>query len=265
MGNINQSWRDTMALLGRHFTKEELAAGWPESFQIEHIARLQRPYKLGDLEAKRLLKSFFDGLKAACQSGELPNTKTTRIVKRQWSKTIPIRFESTSWDGVPGKTHTVSGVTDDEVVTYRVTAPVFKTWLAAQGEEPSVHIQAWFDAVGVADAVMPDAPVVVVNVAPQKPQAPAKQNKHRDLLVPLIETAQRETSDQFDAPAIWAKLCTMAGKQIRPLLGKDEDGLQWTDGEDELRHLTLKQLRDRLGRQKKATQKTAKTPLKRVK
>lgn len=103
-------------------------------------------------------------------------------------------------------------------------------------------------------------PVAVVNSAP-----PAKQSKRRNLLTPLIETAQRDTGEPFDTPAIWANLCTMAEQKIKPLLGQSEDGIKWLDGEDNAQFLTLKMLRDRLGRQKKAAQKRAKTPLSSVK
>jgi hypothetical protein len=52
-----------------------------------------------------------------------------------------------------------------EKTTYTVTAPAFAAWLAAQGETPSPHVQAWFDAVGVAGAAL--VPVAVGNIAPQ--------------------------------------------------------------------------------------------------
>lgn len=103
------------------------------------------------------------------------------------------------------------------------------------------------------------APVAVSN------SAPPTQNKRRDLLTPRIEAAQRGAIDLYDAPEIWAKLCTMANEKIKPLLGITSEGIQWIDSNDEPQFLSLSNLRDRLGRQKRATQKSIKTPLVRVK
>ena len=79
--------------------------------------------------------------------------------------------------------------------------------------------------------------------------APARAR--RDLLAPVLEAAQKECGDQFDAPAVWASLVRMADAGKRPLLGVCDDGIKWQDSNDETQFLTIKNLRDRLSRSKK--------------
>lgn len=141
------TWRKACNVRGIGFTPEQQAAGWPESIDIGRIARLQSP---DDLKGERII---YAGLLADCESGQLPNVKTTRTKQKPWSKTIPVTFASSKWTGVKGETHTVHGVTDVAVDTYHVTAPALKTWLGLIGEPRSHHIDAWLDAVGVAAAI----------------------------------------------------------------------------------------------------------------
>ena len=177
MGVINQSWRDTMALLGGQFTKEEHTAGWPESLRPERIAELQRPFKwwpVKDREHEKvaLCRAYKDGLNDALTSGELTGTATTvTVTPKPPQVQRRNEFASSEWLGEFGR-FGLTGVRNGritsqpiprarEVTTYTVTAPAFAAWLAAQSETPSVHIQAWFDAVGVAGAAQA-APVAVV-------------------------------------------------------------------------------------------------------
>jgi len=264
---LNQKWRDTMALMGREFTKHEHAAGWPDSFKPERIATLQRPFKWWPLkdredEKRRLCIAYRDGLNAALASGKLPSIIKTELVVAHSEKRFQ-GFKGNQFTGALQEVFANVPVYGDKEFHY-ITAPAFAAWLAAQGETPSPHIQAWFDAVGVTGAAQA-APVVVSNSAPPTPTAPARQNMRRDLLTPLIEAAQRDASDPYDTPAIWEKLRAMAAEKIGPLLGVTSDGIKWIDGNDEVQFFSLKSLRDRLGRQKRATQKRVKTPLVRVK
>ena len=252
------TWRKAYAVRGIGFTKAEQDAGWPDDMRIGQVARLQCP---GDVPKER---KIYGWLLTDCTSGELPNLKTSSISKRQWSKKIPVTFASADWDGVPGKTVTVHGVTDDVVDTYRVTAPALKTWLELIGEPPSEHIAAWFEAVGAGAAVI-DAPVVV---APTPSTSTPAKLKRRDELWPVIEKAQREVDDPFDAVAIGLKLCEWAQAKVKtfPLIGITGDAIQWrTDPNDNPKELTLRGLRDRLGKQKRREQPKVKAPLKRVK
>ena len=271
-----------MSTMGQNFTKAEHDAGWPESLKHGQLAALQYPYVKGEPAKIRLARDRAGDILSACKSGELPHTATTVTVT---PPPLPIQrrneFASSEWLNEFGRSNEFGrfgslGVRNGritsqpppqphDVTTYTVTAPAFAAWLAAQPETPSAHIAAWFEAVGAntQDQAAP-APVPVPTITPPPP-ATARQNTRRNLLTPTIETAQRDESDRFDTPAIWAKLQDMAEKKIKPLLGKTDEGIQWLDENDEPQYLTLKMLRDRLGRQKKATQKSAKTPLVRVK
>lgn len=84
--------------------------------------------------------------------------------------------------------------------------------------------------------------------ASTKPEVATPANLRRDLLVPLIEAAQKELANPSDTAAVWAALQAMAAAGRRPLLGISEDGIKWTDANDELQFLTIKKLRDRLFR-----------------
>ena len=51
--------------------------------------------------------------------------------------------------------------------------------------------------------------------------------ERRDSLWPVIEHAQRECSDQNDAAEVWARLQVLAEKKMPPLIGCEEEGLQY--------------------------------------
>jgi len=75
------------------------------------------------------------------------------------------------------------------------------------------------------------------------------RKKRRDLLTPLIEAAQRDCEDPYDAPAVWTALVNFAEQGKKPFLGVTDDGLKWQDANDATVFFTLKNLRDRLGRE----------------
>ncbi|GEM_PF-6764016 len=172
VGVVNQQWRDVVALLWRqmgvpiHKYRAECETGWPESFKIEQIAVLQRPYpwpasEPKDREARTLCRAYFEGLLAACES-VLRNTSTTVTVTpkppppQRRSKIAPDGWWERDFAHMSNGRISITPKPFD-VTTYTVTAPAFAAWLAANREPPSVHIQAWFDAVGVAGAGVPDA------------------------------------------------------------------------------------------------------------
>ena len=117
----------------------------------------------------------------------------------------------------------------------------------------------------VAGAAVTNAPVVV---APTPSTSTPAKLKRRDELWPVIEKAQREVDDPFDAVAIRLKLCEWAQAEEKtfPLIGVTGDSIQWsTDPNDDPKELTQRGLRDRLGKQKRREQPKVKTPLKSVK
>ena len=260
-------WLDAMAECGRLFTKDDLAGGWPDSMRPDQIAYLQRPWQGVNVTAKRKFELFKNHIDTACESGSIQFSSATQKRPHQITKLAPgdPRFSRRNFYGE-------RAIQPRQVLTWEskefqakvIAAPAFAAWLAGQGETPSPHIQAWFDAVGVAGAGQVVS-VIAGNSTPTTPQTQARQNKRRDLVTPLIEEAQRESSDPFDAPAIWAQLSTMAEQKRKPFVGIAPDGLQWTDANDDPQFFSLSALRDRLSRQKRPAQKSAKTPLVRVK
>ncbi len=89
------------------------------------------------------------------------------------------------------------------------------------------------------------ASVVAVDASNARPRA------RRDLLAPVIESAQKECPDPFDAPAVWASLVRMADARKLPLLGISDEGIKWQDSNDQTRFLKIKNLRERLLRSMK--------------
>jgi|APCry1669189241_1035207.scaffolds.fasta_scaffold12051_2 hypothetical protein len=120
----------------------------------------------------------------------------------------------------------------------------------------SVGIDMPPELVAMAKGTQPAPAQDTVTPKPVEPasDSPAipKKSKRPDLLTPLIEAAQRGETDPFSAAVIWPKMCDMAEKKRKPLLGKTEDGIQWLDGNDDTKFLSLKRLRDRLARQAKS-------------
>lgn len=157
-----------MATVGQNFTKDEHANGWPETLKHWQLAALQYPYARGEAARNRLANARAGDILKACQSGELPHTVTTHIPAPA-KPSAPLRspFASAEWQsrdgftfgGMPARIgYTATGSPRKPVTTYHVTAADFAAWLDAQGEKPSEHIAAWFDAVGVDRDTRPIAP-----------------------------------------------------------------------------------------------------------
>ena len=73
------------------------------------------------------------------------------------------------------------------------------------------------------------------------------KGSRRDILTPIVETAQAKCRSPFDAAEVWTKLMSMAQSKESPLLGVTEDGIQYShDGEAS--YLSLNALRQRLKR-----------------
>lgn len=79
-----------------------------------------------------------------------------------------------------------------------------------------------------------------------------KKRARRDLLTPVIEAAQKECEDPFDASAVWAALVQFAATSRGPLVGVTEEGIKWKDVNDDLRYFSIFSLRARLRRSKNA-------------
>jgi hypothetical protein len=81
------------------------------------------------------------------------------------------------------------------------------------------------------------------------------RKKRRDLLTPAIEAAQKACGNPFDAPAVWDEMVKLARQQKHSLLGVSDEGIKWVDSNDETRFFKLGNLRDRLMRSKKGSDK----------
>lgn len=154
VGIINLKWHKACAVRGMGFTKDEQAAGWPESFALERLAILQSP---GD---KKMANILHRALKDAC-AASLPSAPT--IVRKIGHETKTYletgSFVRRNLDGERERVYRERIVpVMKDVKVPAVTAADFAAWLAAQGEKPSEHIAAWFDAVGVDMDTRPIAP-----------------------------------------------------------------------------------------------------------
>lgn len=166
---VNLKWHDAMAVAGRHFTKDEHSAGWPQTLQPVQIAALQRPYQRGTgpefLAVRKHTEALRNALISACVSNALSHTATTtKVMSKAAQVEQPSRFASSSWlarDGFHmagariGYTHPAQY---KDVTFYQIDAPAFAAWLAAQGQTPSAHIAAWFDAMGIDTDTRPIVP-----------------------------------------------------------------------------------------------------------
>lgn len=219
-GVVNRAWIEAARLVGQQYTPRDINAGWPEAIEPHRLACLQCPQ---DPTGQTYVNS---ALIAACEGGVMPHTTFRRI---DYMGGNELRREH---------------------LDCAIAAKDFAVWLAAQGEEPSVHIAAWLKAVGVT----PTAPATdTAQPAPVVASVSSAQAKgRRDVLTPAIETAQKECPDPFDAPAVWAVLVSMAGAGAAPLLGTSDEGIKWLGSNDEAKFLSLKGLRERLNRKKKA-------------
>ena len=259
MGVRNSKWDKALGVRGTFFTKAEQDAGWPEVIRIEPIAALQSN---GDAPLRR---RFTATMLAACNSDQLPHNIQSLDVLDHYDK-VYLGYQIV--ESFVGGAKRVDRFRQDPVYKakeyFYVAARDFKAWLAALRDTPSEHIAAWFEAVGAGAAVI-DAPVVV---APTPSTSTPAKLKRRDELWPVIEKAQREVDDPFDAVAIGLKLCEWAQAEEKtfPLIGVTGDSIQWsTDPNDDPKELTQRGLRDRLGKQKRREQPKVKAPLKRVK
>ncbi|PIQ55807.1 MAG: hypothetical protein COW02_02340 [Comamonadaceae bacterium CG12_big_fil_rev_8_21_14_0_65_59_15] len=220
-----------MALLGRHFTKEEHAAGWPETLKPERIAVLQRPYTLGDISGKRLTQAFLQGLNAALASGELPSTIVTAQVVTHHQKVFKGYASRPMWGGdVTEPVYGAAPVYGDKDF-HCIAAPAFAAWLAAQGETPSPHVQAWFDAVGVAGAAVPDAPVAGMPAQKHRDRKPSWSTVAMPYMKSLYKAGKYKSAKVF-----YNALLNRAGVEGSPFskvkngLYCDEAGTQVAEG-----------------------------------
>lgn len=241
---VNYKWRKAFSVLGIKFSSEDRAReNFPELIAFGRIARLQHPT---DLRAERTLAN---AMLDDCKRGDLEHVVKVLPPKAVMNGKIHFVRE---WGGTQLEAAHTPSPQPKDVTEYQIAAPAFAAWLAAlpdKDKTPSEHIAAWFEAVGV-NTQDEAAPVPTASPATVTTQT----TKHRDLLAPLVEAAQKACDSATDAAAVFTKLKTWAqeDKPRAPLVGVTEDGrIQWRDSNDTPQELSIKALKSRLKRQEK--------------
>lgn len=86
------------------------------------------------------------------------------------------------------------------------------------------------------------------SAAPQTTASAATRVRRSDLLRPLIDKATQEVDDPTDASQVFTKMRTWAEQQRPPLKGVTQTGIQWVDSIENVKELSIRNLRDRLRR-----------------
>lgn len=141
--------------------KLDPAQGWPQTIAHDGLAALQT-YREGvdGTTWGSKARTWRKALELAMASGAIEHTSTTKRVqivpavrrvihpglgRSEWDER---GFQSRSFLGGTLRTGYTQPAQHRDVTRHHITAPVFAAWLAAQGQEPSPHIAAWFEAVG---------------------------------------------------------------------------------------------------------------------
>lgn len=114
------AWRNAVALTNASLWYEEnlYSCGFDKRLPIDIVVRFQIDYRgSGDPTLGCLLSAFADHVEDACKSGVL-------------------KYEESPRGGISPS-------------YWLIAAADFAAWLATNGMQPSVHIQAWFDETGV--------------------------------------------------------------------------------------------------------------------
>jgi len=100
-------------------------------------------------------------------------------------------------------------------------------------------------------------PVRMVADAPPGKSVLDATPRRQDLLAPLINRAVSECGS-CNPPEVWAVLQAYAAAKQRPLFGITQEGIQWMGPNDDVKILSLKNLRARLNRLRKPAAKKRK-------
>lgn len=122
-GVVDRAWIEAAGIVGRQYTNREIESGWPLAMEPHRLANIQCPQ---DSVGQNYVNT---ALLTACKKDQLQCHS----------------FERHNYSlGSDGRRELFSVWTD-----YAIAAQDFAAWLAQKGEKPSVHIAAWFKAVGV--------------------------------------------------------------------------------------------------------------------
>ncbi|WP_153162058.1 hypothetical protein [Zoogloea sp. 1C4] len=172
------SWKRALSLSGLTLTADEKAAGWPDALDIENLSTLQYPptgTAKDKAAARRNRQTLIDALEDALDQGNLEMVE--RTYSEEVFRCIPVRrcphegvdidepyIDPDQWKAVGGRFREVSAGFESTAYA-AVTRDSFRRWLEEQGEPPSAHVQAWFDAGG-RNTAAPPTPAVPPSESP---------------------------------------------------------------------------------------------------
>lgn len=223
------SWARVLQLPGVSLTAEERAAGWPEAFTPENLVCLQYPREGSTEEkkdARRNQVALLDLMKKAMSAGNLPTVerirtvKVTKMVPDPWvSLNAPhSQLGSPEWrlrDRGPRMQEVKDGERNEPFQA--IEAATFRLWLSACGEEPSKHVQAWFDATAAETEQLDMAP-------------PPLTEMKRSAIINQLGQRYPSLAADLNRGEPWAKECR-SGSRGMYYLEKIEEGCRKKWGE----------------------------------
>jgi hypothetical protein len=205
------SWHKAVRVPWLALSQDEVAAGWPDAFSIERIARLQYPREGTDEEKRKARKNqeaIIRAMRDAATDGglEVTELRVTEDVKEL--RTVPDysaprhTWSATSWGEAPRlpMKQAIVKVGEQERIYRCVTRTVLQRYLQEQGERPSEHISAWFASAQALPSVCAD----VANGAFDSdwPEAVVIEPSSFDDWLNAIESPSPQQR-QMDSPPDW--------------------------------------------------------------
>jgi len=203
----NLAWHRAKAV-SNFFTELD---GWPQSMVPDQLSALQSPELA---KGWKVDKALLLAINESCSAGHLAHDVVIKTQVLRLPATPRNPFASDWWliranCTRPKPAREVTS-TKTELA---ITAQNFAAWLAVQREAPSVHIQAWFDAVGV--AWPPGAP----EVAAGDGLAPLTTSQIAGCFAGFHGWDVERWASNLQSPALWLKGCRhQAGRQGRPFV-----------------------------------------------
>lgn len=181
--------------------RQPAGTDWPKTYPPKALAYLQTWSEGIDAKAWNAKAApWWDLLAVACGRGELPHTTTTERKMVSPARDVePSRFDS--WDHPAHATrdgvryaYTVPAVYK-VFTTHHIAAQDFAQWLAAQGEQPSRLLAAWFKSQGVVGVGVAQPAPAMEQVPPPAPATLMKRQALIDDLRPQWPTIENDLKE----------------------------------------------------------------------
>ncbi|AVR89772.1 hypothetical protein Tharo_2891 [Thauera aromatica K172] len=200
------AWNKAVRTPWVKLTAEERAAGWPDAFTPENLARLQHPYEGTDPEKKRARRdqaALLDALRTNIEDGTLPTVERTRTENEMERRAVTNwNAPRSTWarglfcnDDRPPTVIQPIKVGERTVTCHVIERAAFRDFLAAQGIEPSEHIRAWLRPLEQAEARQKEAEPA--SLTPMK----------RAAIIKRLGRRFEALASALDRPELWAKAC----------------------------------------------------------